>query len=470
MMAPIPWTIDDIVSATGGRLCFGDTSQRFSGIAIDSRRVSPQELFVAIKGEVHDGHRFADAAVDSGVKGLLIGRDTMAALPMERWRQMAVCCIAVGDTTLALGDLAAYNRDRAAVSVIAITGSNGKTSTRQMVSAVVSRRFSTLTPRGNFNNHIGLPLTLLSLSADHRWAVLELGMNHFGEIRRLGEICRPDVGIITNIGPAHLEGVGSIEGVADAKAELLETIRPDGTAVLNADDPRVAALAARTRCRTVDFGRARGAAVRAGHVTADGNRLVFDLSLPDGTVTVRLKTPGAFMVSNALAAAAAGHCIGLTAREIKSGIETFEPIHGRLNLVKLKNGIQLIDDTYNANPASMAAAIETLAGLRGGARGLMVAGDMLELGAHAAAAHRAVGEKAAASGIERLFVTGAFAASMAEGAGRRMDAKQIFIGDREQIIEALTLALRPGDWILVKGSRGMRMEKIVQGIEKWAER
>jgi UDP-N-acetylmuramoyl-tripeptide--D-alanyl-D-alanine ligase len=295
-------------------------------------------------------------------------------------------------------------------------------------------------------------------------------MNHFGEIRRLGRICRPDIAVITNVGPAHLEGVGSIEGVAKAKAELLETVDPGGHVVLNADDRRVARMAGSTACRVVGFGMSQEAAVRASDVAIDGESVTFTLLTPVGSVTVRLKVPGWFMVSNALAAASVGYCLGQTAEEIKSGLESFDPVKGRMNIFSPGRGIHLIDDTYNANPESMAAAIDALATLRKGRRGIMVAGDMLELGAHAAALHRDVGAKAGGSGISRLYVTGDFAAAVAEGAeSEGMDAGRIILGSKEDIMEDLTGRLRPDDWVLVKGSRGMRMEQIVSGIKKWAK-
>ena len=238
----IPWSVQDILDATGGTLVSGSRNHCFKGVGIDSRTITGSDLFVAIEGAIHDGHRYAADVIDSGIQGLVVARDKISTLPCSRWQKRDVVCIAVPDTTRALGNMAAFNRQRAHVSVVAVTGSNGKTSTRAMITAVISRRYTTLTPKGNFNNEIGLPLTLLQLTPAHQWAVLELGMNHLGEIRRLAEICSPDMGIITNIGPAHIEGVGSMDGVMQAKAELLEKIRPGGMIILNADDPRTLQL------------------------------------------------------------------------------------------------------------------------------------------------------------------------------------------------------------------------------------
>ncbi len=468
-MNRIPWSIDDIMQATKGDLLSAGAAGGFEGIAIDSRIISGNELFVAIRGEVHDGHQFVESVVAGGVKGVLVDRRSAEASYAERWRGKGVACIVVKDTTTALGALAAYNRKRAGVRVIAITGSNGKTTTRQMTAAVLSGRFDTLVPQGNFNNEIGLPLTLLSLCSHHELAVLELGMNHPGEIRRLGRICRPDIGMITNIGPAHLEGVGSIEGVTEAKAELLETISADGTIVLNADDSRVFGLSDRAAGREIrSFGISDKADIRGSEVVADAESVAFILSFSGESTFVRLRISGAFMVLNALSAAAVGHCLGLTAEEIKKGLESFRPVGKRLNILELGSGVRVMDDTYNANPGSMVAAIETLRSLKGGHRAIMVAGDMLELGKQAETLHRKIGAAAGRSGVSRLYLTGEFAEAAAAGAIReKMDRQHIVIGSKEEIVHDLTQRLQSGDWVLVKGSRGMKMETVVDGLKKW---
>ncbi len=244
-MRPFGWTTEQVLTATGGSHDFRIGGQAFAGIGIDSRTIGPDDLFVAIAGESHDGHRFVADVLDRGVKGVVAADDQVASLPTTRMAAANIACIAVADTTRALGAMARFNRNRGNLKVVAITGSNGKTSTRMLMDQVMSRTFSTLSTSGNLNNHIGLPLTLFRLTPGHQAAVLELGMNHAGEITRLGRICEPDVGVITNVGPAHLEGLGTIENVARAKGELLDTIRPGGTAILNADDPRVAAMARR---------------------------------------------------------------------------------------------------------------------------------------------------------------------------------------------------------------------------------
>lgn len=462
---PIDWPTTDIIAATGGRLLCGDPEGRCSGVGIDSRQLADQALFVAIVGAVHDGHRFVEAAVESGAAGVVIDHDHVDPMPLAAWRQARVICVAVDDTTRALGNLAAFHRARAGAAVVAITGSNGKTSTREMTAAVVSRKFQTLSTLKNFNNEIGLPLTLLRLAAGHQWAVVELGMNRPGEIRRLGQICCPEVGVITNIGPAHLEGVGSLDGVMAAKGELLETIAPNGTAVLNADDPRCLKLADQVDMDLLLYGFSENAQVRGISVREEGRGMVFTLVLPGETIHIRLAAPGRFMVSNALAAAAVGFRLGLPAAEIKAGLERFRPAEGRANIVDTHWGLHVIDDTYNANPGSMAAALSLLKSLGRDTRCVLAMGDMYELGPQAAALHREIGETAGRSGLFRIAATGAHAQAVADGAragGMRSDA--IFIGSRTEILMDFKQQLRPGDWVLVKGSRAMGMEKIVNEL------
>ncbi len=468
---PIPWTTGEILEATGGELISGDLSHSFSNISIDSRKILTDEFFVAIQGDVHDGHRFVDDVLDDGVKGCLIKRDKMDGLSRKEGINGDVVCVAVTNTTTALGDLAAFNRRRSNVSVVGITGSNGKTTTRRMTAGVVSKRFCTLSTRGNLNNEIGLPLMLMNLSRDHEWAVLEMGMNRPGEIERLAEICSPDIGVITNIGPAHLEGLGSLDAVMEAKGELLGKIKPSGTAVLNADDPRVLHLANDVSINVLLYGFSGKADIRSLTVSEHGKGTSFTLLLPTGSIHVELKTPAGFMVSNALAAAAVGYCMGLTEKEIRDGLEDFEPVKGRMNIIETRKGINIIDDTYNANPGSMEAAIKALKSLKKRNRGVLVAGDMLELGEHAESLHREIGSISAKSDMSKLYVTGDYAEALATGAMEAdMKSDDIFTGTKEEILDDIICRLEPNDWILVKGSRGMAMETIVEGLIEWANR
>jgi len=464
------WTTDDILAATSGQWICGNRNLRFSSIAIDSRNISQSEFFVAIRGDVHDGHRFCAEAVQRGVNGILLDIREVGSLPIAEWRQKGIACIGVQDTTRALGDLAAFHRRRFSVSVVAITGSSGKTTTRSMTSDIMCRRFKVLSTAGNFNNHIGLPLTLLNLKKEHEWAVLELGMNHAGEIDRLSEICRPDIGVITTIGTAHLENFASPDGILQAKAEVFARLHPEGRAILNMDDPMLLELSRRLSVPVIFFGSNPGATVRASHIETRSSGTSFLMDLPDETLEVKIPAAGAFMVTNALAAATVGFALGVPGDAIKAALEKFKPIKGRMNVIETTRRIHLVDDTYNANPVSMAAAIETLQKIKDGHRGILVVGDMLELGKESAALHRKIGEIAATAGMAALYATGSFASAVAQGAaGRGMDTGRIFVGDRQAICEHLKGSLRKEDWVLIKGSRAMGMEKIVDDITRWAE-
>lgn len=464
------WTTDHILEATGGRLLYGPPGACFSGVGIDSRTVGEDHLFVAICGERHDGHTFLTQVIEKGGRGLLVQVGSAAKFRHAEWQALGATCVQVEDTTRALGALAAFQRGDADIPVVAITGSNGKTTTRQMSALVLAQRFNTLTTQGNFNNEIGLPLTLFRLSPEHEVAVLELGMNHLGEIERLGAICRPTIGVITNVGPAHLEFLGSMEGVAQAKGELIPQIDARGTVILNRDDAHVTALAGSADCKVLFFGTGPEAQVRAEGIAATAEGVVFDLVMPNGQLAVSLKTPGRFMVANALAAAAVGYVMGLAAEQIKTGLEAFLPEKGRLHVMETRRGIHMIDDTYNANPDSMAAAFETLAALRQDGRAIIVIGDMFELGESAASLHHDVGRRAAQSGPARLYACGENAGAVAEGArSAGMDAACIFTGEKGAIADDLVEQLTAGDWLLVKGSRGMTMESVVAAVRDWAD-
>jgi UDP-N-acetylmuramoyl-tripeptide--D-alanyl-D-alanine ligase len=318
---------------------------------------------------------------------------------------------------------------------------------------------------------VGVPLTLLRLDSTHEWAVLELGMNHPGEIARLGDICRPDIGLITNIGPAHLEGLGSLEGVMHAKGELIEKVNPGGSVILNADDPMTERLARKTSEPPVLFGLSETAHIRGTNAADVPGGVAFTLETREGRTKVKLPVPGKFMIVNALAAAAVGRAAGIPLSEIKAGLENFKPIKGRMNLIALRDGITVIDDTYNANPGSMKAALLTLKDQKKGRRGIAVLGDMLELGEASRDLHREIGMFAARSGISRLYATGDYADGVLEGAAEGgMTTRDLFSGPKLDIFKDLTRELSTGDWVLVKGSRGMRMETLVQDLERrWCE-
>jgi UDP-N-acetylmuramoyl-tripeptide--D-alanyl-D-alanine ligase len=459
------WTIDDILDATRGELAAGARGRSFDSIGIDSRTITARAVFVAIRGDVHDGHRFIGEVLNQGIRGIVVRRDRVDAVRALREMHGDVACVAVADTNRSLGDLGGFHRRRSPAAVVAITGSNGKTTTRRMAAEILSRRFTVLEPAKNLNNQIGVPLTLLRLEPTHQWAVLELGTNQPGEIARLSEICTPDIGVITNIGPAHLEGLGSLEGVLQEKSALVAGLAPGGRAVLNADDPRLRSLAGASGAGALLFGCSADAAVRAEQIQETEHGIRFQLLLPGRRTAVQLQAFGRFMVHNALAAAAVGYALGLDAADIRAGLEAFIPVGGRMDVSELAGGIHLIDDTYNANPASMEGAMHALHRLRGTARSLLVLGDMRELGRDAAARHREVGRLAARSGAAKLLACGDFAADVAAGARQGgMAAADIVIGSRAEVQAALLQVLQAGDWLLVKGSRAMGMEAVVRAV------
>ena len=459
-----PWTVSDALQATGGRLLIGNEATRFQAISTDSRTTKAGDLFVAIAGPKHDGHNFLQEAFDRGAQGVVVAEDYVAKeSPISQRNEF---WIAVPDTLRTLGDLAAFCRRQSNVSVVAITGTNGKTTTKEMTAAVLGQAFSVLKTPGNFNNLVGLPLTLFGLSDSHEWAVLELAMNHPGEIRRLSEIANPDLGVITNIEAGHLEGVKDIDGVMAAKGELLEGLGQDGTAVLNVDDQRVCKLAEGFGGRVVTFGIHSSAEVSGTPVSQSRIGSSFELNWYDESVRISLKTPGEGAIFNALAAAAVGYRVGLSMEEVKKGLESMGSLPGRMEILTLPGGTHLVNDTYNANPGSVAVAIETLSSLKGSGRGIFVIGDMLELGQYSENAHKQIGILAARAGMSGLYATGDFAGKVAEGAaGAGMDHGKIFIGTREEIVEVLKDRLGPGDWVLVKGSRLMAMDQVVERLK-----
>jgi UDP-N-acetylmuramoyl-tripeptide--D-alanyl-D-alanine ligase len=465
---PLAWSGRDLVAATGGEVLCGDIDRRFDGIGIDSRTLNASEVFVAIRGETHDGHRFASAVVAAGVRGLILERRRVPVEALSQWQARGVLCVGVDDTLDALGALGRFHRLRNPARVVAITGSNGKTTTRAMTTAVLEQRFAVAATRGNFNNAVGLPLSLFGLAPVHRWGVFEIGTNHPGEIDRLAEICRPDLGVITNIGPAHLEGLGSLEGVREAKAELLHRLAPEGRMILNFDDPQVRHLAGRCARPPLGFGFSPAAEVRAEDARQEADALFFRLRLPGGEAAVRMAGGGTFMVANALAAAAVGWEAGLSGDEIAAGLAAFVPVGGRMTTIRTGRGVVVIDDSYNANPASVAAAVNALAARPGKGRIVLVLGEMRELGAQAEALHRQVGGEAARAGIDRLLVAGAqWAEAMAAGAvAAGMAAGNVRVAAKEEIVADLAAWLAPGDTVLVKGSRAAAMETVVAALHR----
>jgi UDP-N-acetylmuramoyl-tripeptide--D-alanyl-D-alanine ligase len=460
------WSISDIIDATGGVLYTGSKASQFDGFSIDSRTIGQKQCFICLKGDVHDGHKFIPDIIRLGITEIVLHQEKADKALLKTMEGAGITCVAVKDSLTALGDLASFHRLRSGLSVIALTGSNGKTTTRTMIANVVNRRFKSLSPFGNFNNLVGVPLTLLRIDQSHEWAILELGMNCPGEIRRLSQICSPNIGLITNIGPAHLEGLGSLEGIMNAKGEMLEMLSSKSRVILNADDAMVMRLAKRSPCEPILFGLAENADIRASALENSMDAVSFQLHTPEGDIQVDLPIPGEFNVSNALAAAAVAYCLKIPLAEIKAGLESFMPVKGRMNILRTEHGPHLIDDTYNANPVSVKAAIGTLASLHKKQQGIAVLGDMLELGQASRDLHTEVGRFAATSGLTKIYATGNFADAIGKGArDGGMAPADIFCGSKDDILSVLKKTIQPNDWILIKGSRGMRMETLVQALQ-----
>lgn len=422
-----------------------DGDVMFRGVSTDSRRLQAGNLFVALQGPNFDGHDYLDMALAQGAAAAAVSRSVDCDLPL----------LEVGDTRLALGRLAAHWRSRFELPVVAITGSNGKTTVRSMTQAILECAGQTLSTQGNLNNDIGVPLTLFRLAAEDRYAVIEMGANHPGEIDYLARITRPTIAVVTNAGPAHLEGFGDLDGVARAKGEAFASLGSGDTAVINADD-RYAGLWRELAgdSRVIDFGLEQDAAV-----TADwqGDPAGSDVSLRTaaGELAIRLPLPGRHNVMNALAATAVALAAGVGLDCIGQALEKLAPVAGRFNIHRLPGGVTVIDDTYNANPESLAVAIDVLAMANG--EKWLVLGDMGELGDAAAALHREAGSHARDAGIDRLFTLGELAqgAVAGFGGGTACDSQ-------DDLLEALQAGLHGDVHILVKGSRRMRMEQVVE--------
>lgn len=462
--------MEEIIKATRGTLIQGDPAARAKGVSTDSRTVLPGELFVPLKGPRYDGHDFIAEAIAKGAEGFLVeeGRIEGARRLCPSGRVM----IAVKDALQALGDLANHWRCRQPATVIAITGSNGKTTTKEMTASLLSTRYRVLKTVGNLNNLVGLPLMLLRLGSDHEFAVLEMGINHFGEMRRLKEIADPQLSLITNVGPVHTEFLGNEDGVARAKGELWEGLRESDWIAVNADDPRIRALASSVSCRKKTFGIEREAEVRGQDITFEpGRGIGFSLTLDGSSHRVRLKLYGRHHVYNALAAATLASIAGVRGEQIVAGLEGFQPYPGRGTLLALPRQIRILDESYNSNPVSLQAVAAAFVEMKGANRGIAVIGDMLELGADSALLHAKAGRQIGGMNLGHIFALGQNGPYFLEGAkaaGMEGDRLHGF-EDAESLLSALVRVLQEGDWILIKGSRGLRLERIIEGLRRYLE-
>ncbi len=446
-------SLSGFAHACGGLLAGADAP--YTEVVSDSRTLQPGQLFVALKGPNFNGRDFLAAALAAGAAGAVVDAAQAVALPQ----------IVVGDTQAALTRAASAWRADFAGPLIGVAGSNGKTTTKEMIAAILAESGSCLATRGNLNNHIGVPLTLLRLTPEHRFAVIEMGANHAGEVAALVEVARPSIGLITNAGAEHLEGFGSLEAVARAEGEMVAGLPPTATAVINADDEFAGLWRSLTRAQVVTFGVRERAAFHASEVRAElnaaGFRTRFRLDSPAGNTDIGLALGGAHNISNALAAAAAAASAGATLAQIAAGLATMRAVAGRLQFKRAMSGAWLIDDSYNANPSSMRAAIEVLGSLEG--RRWLALGDMAELGEFAPAAHAEIGEFARAAGIERLYATGELMRRAVDsfGAGAQWFANT---GALTQVLSRALESAGPQVRLLIKGSRFNRLERLVDAL------
>ena len=483
---PAKWnqiTAGEIAKAIGARLVNGENSTVFHGLSTDSRSIQDGDLFIALTGDRFDGHNFVGDTLRKGASGAIVTRSFFQTKGAEYFRSIAnrvfsvekmqspgPAVFVVDDTLKALGDLAAWWRRQHRAKVVAITGSSGKTTAKEMTSSVLEISNRILKTRGNFNNLIGLPLTLLGLEEQHDKVVLEMGMNRPGEISRLTEIADPDVGVILNVGMAHMEGLGSLEGIAEAKAELMERIRPEAFMVLNGDDELLMKKAGAISRKKMTFGLGERNDVRARGIESrglEGTR--FQVEYGENAWPAELNIPGFHNVMNALAAFAVGIALGEKPEKIIEGLSRYEGMKGRFGIVRLQRNMVLVDDTYNANPTSLKAALESVGTLRTkGGRLIVGLGDMLELGDAAVQAHRNAGELVARVGAVRFFALGEHARDMEQGAlAAGMSPGRVrIVQDVKEMAESILEEMKEGDVILLKGSRRMGLERVSEEIQK----
>jgi len=452
------FTVGDIITAVKGKLLSGNKEEILTGLSTDTRKIKKGELFLAIKGDRFDGHSFILDAVSKGAGSILV-QD--GGITNANFKLPDVSFISVSDSIKALGDIGNFHRSRFSIPIIGITGSNGKTTTKEMISVILSKKFNTLKNFGTENNNIGVPLTLMRLNSEHNIAVLEMGTNHLGEIRRLSEIARPTIAVITNIGPSHLEYLEDVDTVLKAKAEMLEYMDKDAKLILNADDEYLRAI--KTNLKTLWFGFDKEADFYADKISLEPEGISFRLN---GKWDISLGVLGRHNVSNALGAIACAWDFGIPIEEIRDALKEFRVPNMRME-VKRFGDIKIINDTYNANPQSMKQAIEALRDMVTEGRKILIAGDMLELGTFSGRFHHLVGKQAAESGIDLIVAVGKLAEHISKGAQEAgMSEKKIKLCTLMKDARAKVATLiKKGDTILVKGSRAMKMEEIVCDLE-----
>jgi UDP-N-acetylmuramoyl-tripeptide--D-alanyl-D-alanine ligase len=454
----------DISHATGGTIISGKPEGIFNGVSTDSRQIVKGNLFIPLKGEKFDGHDFIAGAVRAGAAGFLIQKGLEDKIP----RQCEdATVISVGDTLTALGDIAHFWRKKRGATIVAITGSSGKTTTKEMIATIAGLTKKVMKAKGNYNNLIGLPLSILQIDEGHEVAILEMGTNTPGEIGRLTRIAEPDIGLITNIGPAHLEGLKTLDAVREEKCDLFRNMTETGVAVINIDDTKLVISEKEWRGQRVTFGFSEKADVSADTVKKNERQVTtFTIKIAKFRQDITISTVGNHNIYNALAAAASSHALGIEYPTICQGLMAFQPISGRMEIHRLNNGAFIINDTYNANPASFRAALETLKDLKGNYRSIVIMGDMLELGERAEEMHEGIGSLMADTEVGTIFLRGRLSPATAAGALKNNMSKDqiIFFETPDEIIPNLVSHVKKGDWILVKGSRQTKMEDTVRKI------
>lgn len=462
------FTDSEVMQATGAQRVQPGRGVAFEAVCTDSRALVPGCLFVALKGERFDAHDFLDEVVKSGAAGILVS----LSLPQRgegrgegpAWADGRVAVYEVKDTLHALGRLARFHRDRFKIPLCAVTGSNGKTTTKELISSILSMRGPALKTQGNLNNEIGVPLTLFNLEPTHVAAVIEMGMNHAGEIARLTDIARPDAGLITIVQPAHLEGLGSIEGVANAKGELFHGLPATATAVVNLDDARVAAQSQGIGSKRLTYGRAEGAQVRLVSVEQQGREgLSLRITYAGKEYSAALRLVGDHNAMNATGAFATAIALGYSPEECVRGLEAASAHARRLQILDAPHGVTVVDDCYNANPASMQAALRTVEELASEGRAVAVLGDMLELGAEETHEHTQMGVTAS-DRVELLALFGPRMKGAYAQAQKKLGARVKHFDDVDALVAWLSPQLKADDFVLVKGSRGMRLERVVAAL------
>ena len=453
----------DCLGVVGGKLLQGSAAKAFRGVSINSRTIEKEELFVCIQGENFDGHNFLGEAINKGAAGIILSD------PVHLSRNMisggnSPFVIQSQNTLRALQDLAGYQRTRFPFQVVAVTGTNGKSTTKEMIASIIETKYKTLKTQGNLNNHIGLPLTLLARKPEHEVGVLEMGMSAAGEIKRLAEIAKPDIGVITNISVGHLDQLKTIKDVQAAKGELFDAITKEGTAIVNADDPLVLELAKSLRVKKITYGIEQSSDVQASNIQNEGSSgFTFTAKVFNQTISVNLSQIGYCNIYNALAALATGHSLGISGKDMSRGLENYQQIPQRNEQIHYE-GVTLINDAYNANPQSMREALKTLSEFNTQGKRFLIIGDMLELGLLSESAHHELGQEIILSNVDHLVTVGPLASLVAESA-KKNPRHPLQIGKFNTHAEAVSYLLRnveKGDCLLIKGSRGAKMENIIQ--------